>query len=86
MRRRAGEAILLGEDIEIRILEVDRSRVKIGISAPREVTVRSCAIELVRDENRAAALSPGAAPALLARLLHGPAIDNNDEKRGPTVR
>jgi len=69
MRRREGEAIMIGDDVEIRILSIGRSKVKIGITAPRTVPVSSHEIELVRSENQAAAgiLSDG--PALVARLL-----------------
>jgi carbon storage regulator len=69
MRRRQGEAILIGADVELRILEIDRSRVKFGITAPPEVRVQAREIELVRDENRAAAQCSGA-PGVVARLLH----------------
>jgi len=34
MRRRAGDSFLIGSDIEIEILEITPTRVKIGITAP----------------------------------------------------
>ena len=34
--RREGEAFLIGEEIEILIVRVGRSRVRVGIRAPRE--------------------------------------------------
>jgi carbon storage regulator CsrA len=37
--RRAGEAIIVAGDIEVEIIEISRTRVKLGITAPREVTV-----------------------------------------------
>jgi carbon storage regulator len=55
MLRREGEAILMGEDIEVRILSVRGSKVKIGITAPRAVAVRTLEVELASNENRAAA-------------------------------
>ena len=69
MRRREGEAILIGDDVEIRILSINRSKVKIGIMAPRSVPVLSREIELVRSQNQAAAQMVGDAPAIVARLL-----------------
>lgn len=69
MRRRQGDAILIGDDVEIRILSIDRNRVKVGITAPRTVRVSAREIELVRTENRAAALTVTDAPGLVARLL-----------------
>jgi carbon storage regulator len=69
MRRREGEAILIGDDVEIRILSINRARVKIGITAPRAVPVTAREVELVRSENRAAAEAMSLAPDIVARLL-----------------
>ena len=37
--RKEGEEILLGSDIKIKVVEVSKGVVKIGIDAPREVLV-----------------------------------------------
>ena len=37
--RKEGEEILLGNDIKIKIVEVSKGMVKIGIDAPKEVLV-----------------------------------------------
>ena len=55
MSRREGESILIGDEIEIVIAHVGRSRVKVGIRAPREIEVLARELKLVRDENVAAA-------------------------------
>ncbi len=39
LTRRIGEKLLIGDDIEVIILDINRSQVKIGIKAPRELTV-----------------------------------------------
>jgi carbon storage regulator len=39
LSRRIGEEIVIGQDIRVRILQVDGQRIRIGISAPRTVTV-----------------------------------------------
>jgi carbon storage regulator len=67
MRRREGESILIGEEIEIHIAHIGRSRVKIAIRAPREVKVVAKEIEMVGRENRAAAAS-APAPDLAGRI------------------
>lgn len=54
IRRRRGESIVIGEDIEIEILETSPTQVKLGISAPKEVTVLRSEIRTTRDVNRAA--------------------------------
>lgn len=71
MLRREGESILIGDDIEIRILAVGGSRVKVGIAAPRSIPVVAREIQLVRAENIAAAgVSSSAAAELAASLFH----------------
>jgi carbon storage regulator len=66
IRRRRGEAILIGENIEIEILETSPTQVKLGISAPKEVTVLRSEIRVTRDVNRAAS-SPD--PNRLSQLV-----------------
>ena len=59
MSRREGETILIGEEIEIVIAHIGRSRVRVGIRAPREMAVMARELKLVREENlTAAATSP----------------------------
>ena len=65
MSRHQGETILIGEDIEIVIAHIGRSRVKVGIRAPREVAVTAKEVKLVREANLAAA---GASPSAVATL------------------
>ena len=54
--RRAGERIMVGDEISIEVMEIVGNSVRIGISAPRSVPVyREEIYTAVRDENRAAA-------------------------------
>ncbi len=39
LTRRIGESLHIGDDIKIVVLGVDKSQVKLGIDAPREVAV-----------------------------------------------
>ena len=72
MARREGETILIGEDIEVVIAHIGRSRVKVGIRAPREMPVIAREVKLVREENvAAAARSDAALSNLIARLRPG---------------
>jgi len=75
MRRRAGESILIGEDIEIQIMHIGESRIKIGITAPKSVAVSMKEVKLVGQENLAAAQlhSVAALRNMLERLIDGPA-------------
>lgn len=57
IRRRAGEVLLVGGDVEVQILEISAGQVKLGIRAPREVVVLRKEVKITEDENRAASLS-----------------------------
>jgi carbon storage regulator len=79
MSRRAGEAVLIGDDIEIVIAHIGRSRVKVGIRAPRAVRVMAQEVKLVTDQNLAAARA--AQPSVLSKLvarLHQPPPNGRD--------
>jgi carbon storage regulator len=54
LRRRVGEAILVCGDIEIEVLEISRSRVKLGVRAPYKVSVVRKETLPVAQENQLA--------------------------------
>lgn len=55
--RKKGESILLGDDIEITIVKIDDSSVKLSIAAPRNVTIlRKELYKEVEQENKKAAI------------------------------
>jgi carbon storage regulator len=57
--RRAGEKVMVGDDVVVHVLEVAGNSVRIGIEAPRSVPVyREEIWNAVREENRAAAQTP----------------------------
>ena len=56
LSRKANESIMIGNDIEITILEVKGEQVKIGINAPKSVPVyREEVYEQIRESNKEAA-------------------------------
>ncbi|WP_026911635.1 carbon storage regulator CsrA [Patulibacter minatonensis] len=66
--RREGEKLMIGDDVEITVVEVAGGAVKIGIEAPRSVPVyREELWAAVRDENRAAAGAPATLPQVPKR-------------------
>ena len=58
IRRRAGESFMIGDNMEVEILEIEGSQVKIGIRAPREVPVVRKEIHLTAQQNRSASNVP----------------------------
>ena len=55
IRRRAGETLLIGGEIEIEILETGSSQVKLGIRAPKHVLVLRKEIQVTGQQNVLAA-------------------------------
>ena len=47
LSRKSGERVLIGEDIEIVVLEVEGDRVKLGFTAPRYVPI--CRAEIHQE-------------------------------------
>ena len=39
VRRRAGEVIRIGDDVELRLLSIGKSSVRLGIAAPRSISI-----------------------------------------------
>jgi carbon storage regulator len=68
IRRRAGESFRIGEDIEIQILESTGGQVKIGIRAPKDVSVLRTEVWVTAHQNKMAA-SAGAAEALTDSIV-----------------
>jgi carbon storage regulator len=56
LRRRPGESLMIGDDVEIEFLESNSQGVKIGIRAPREITILRKELQLTQMQNRAASL------------------------------
>ena len=54
VRRRVGEKILVGGSVEIEIVEISKSRVKLGVRAPVHVPVVRKEMATVAGENRTA--------------------------------
>ena len=55
LTRKPGETVMLGEDIQVKIVSVDGDQVKIGIKAPRALKIyRREVYEAIQKENEAA--------------------------------
>ncbi|MBZ5610778.1 MAG: carbon storage regulator [Acidobacteriia bacterium] len=67
LRRRVGESVLIGDDIEIEVLAVSSQGAKIGVRAPRQTMVLRKELKLTQEQNVKAARGP--APADLERAI-----------------
>lgn len=64
-RRQQGESFRVGDDVEVRILQLSRSQVKIGVIAPREIEIFRTELAVL---NRQAVVSNWTDPAVKRRL------------------
>ena len=66
LARRIGESIMIGDQVELTVVDIKGDQVKLGINAPSQVKVyRREVYAAIQDENRAAA---SAAPQTLSSL------------------
>ena len=70
LQRKAGESLLIGEDITVQVVSVDGSRVRLAISAPEDVSILRSELVTATAANRDSAMEE-AAPAELLDLLGG---------------
>lgn len=73
LSRKIGEGIAIGEEIQIRILEIKGGQVKIGIEAPHDVTVHREEIyrKIIEENQRAALDAPADFSSLASALAQG---------------
>lgn len=68
--RKQGEAIVIGEDIELIISEISADKVKIAVNAPKDIRIfRKELLELKQENEQASMLSQKDAVAMLKKLL-----------------
>jgi len=70
IRRHPGEAIHIGGEVEIVVIDCGPGRVKLGIRAPQHVSVVRGEVKLTREQNLAAVLPVGKSIEL-PHLVHG---------------
>ena len=55
LTRKKGESLVINNNIEVTILEIRGDQIKLGISAPRDVSIYRKEVYLqIQDENKAA--------------------------------
>ena len=57
LARKTDESIVIGENIVVKIISIENGVVKLGIDAPKEVSIiRNELIEAVKETNKAASM------------------------------
>jgi len=67
LRRRAGESLFIGDDVEIEVLSVNSQAATIGIRSPKRTIVLRKELKITSEQNATAARGP--APADFARAI-----------------
>src|SRR4051794_40865134 len=80
LSRQRDETIMIGDDIEITVVDIRGDKVRLGINAPRDIMVhRKEVYEAIRRENRAAAQVKPEDLSGLGKI--GPKAPGKDEKK-----
>lgn len=99
LSRQRDETIMIGDDVEVTVVDIRGDKVRLGITAPKEITVhRKEVYEAIKRENRAAAqvkpedLTTAATPRTTGPRLAGgaggepPRFDPDKPVVRPTIR
>lgn len=68
LRRRAGEALYIGNDIKITVLSSEDGSVRLAIDAPKEIPILRSELMVAMDVNKDAANEQACPQELLAML------------------
>ncbi|MDI3477383.1 MAG: carbon storage regulator [Thermoanaerobacterium sp.] len=69
LTRKIGQSLIIGDDIEVKVVSIDGENIKIGISAPKDVSVVRKELLEVKDENKKAALIDKSSLKKLEKLI-----------------
>jgi carbon storage regulator len=73
LTRKLGESIAIGDNIRITFLDFNGRQLRIGIDAPKEVSVhRSEVYQMIQEQNRHAAASEVGIADIWEQLKRGP--------------
>ncbi len=79
LSRKCGESIMLGEDIQLVLLEISGDKVKLGIEAPKSVRVLRGELLQTMESNRLAASSLVSKQALAGLKKNLPAPQKEED-------
>lgn len=88
LSRQVDETIMIGDDIEVTVVDIRGDKVRLGITAPKEIAVhRKEVYEAIKRENRAAAqVKPEDLPNIgrvSGQQQMGPRPPSQPQQQGP---
>ena len=58
LTRKLGESIIIGENVQLSVVEINKNNIKIGINAPKDITIyREEVFEKIKEENKMSSIS-----------------------------
>ncbi len=82
LTRKVNERIMIGEEIEVAVVEIRGDQVKLGIVAPQNVTVhRREVFDQIQEENREAALGAATDLSELSGLFPSDGSQKSDSSK-----
>lgn len=82
LTRKKGQSIMVGDDIEISVVDVGGDAVRIGIRAPREVSIhRREVYEAIREENIRAARAAAQSAEGLDKIKFSNPAESSEKKQ-----
>ncbi len=58
LTRKLGESIIIGEEVQLSVVEINKNNIKIGINAPKDLTIyREEVFMKIKEENKMASIS-----------------------------
>ncbi len=72
LTRKQNESIMIGDSIEVKVLDVKENQVRIGVVAPREITVHRMEVYLAIQRENVEAAKAQAATEDLQKLIKEP--------------
>ncbi len=70
LRRKAGESLVIGDEIKVAVLDINEGSVRLAIDAPKRIPILRSELLQAADANRDAANEQSQPEKLLALLNH----------------
>jgi carbon storage regulator len=75
LSRKPGDSLMINDDVEIKVIEVNGDKVKIGVAAPKEVKILRKELSLTVESNKDSVMPT--TPAALRTMLRNGGFDTD---------